>query len=276
MPSFTAADVKRLRDITGAGMLDCKNALTEADGDIEAAIEILRVKYAAKVDKKAAERTAANGLVAREGDALVELRCETDFVAKNPQFQELAQRIVTAVAAGTGVVDADAVLALDLGDGQSTAEAITSAAAVIGEKIELGRVARLEGPTVAYLHRRSSDLPPQVGVLVAYAGEGDGAAEAARGAAMQVAAMRPEYVSRDQVPAEVVEHERHIAEQTAREQGKPDAALPKIVEGRLSGFFKEAVLLEQSAVQDNKRTVAQLLDQAGATVTAFARFEVGA
>jgi elongation factor Ts len=276
MPSFTAADVKRLRDLTGAGMLDCKNALTEADGDLDTAVEILRVKYAAKVDKKAAERTAANGLVARDAGALVELKCETDFVAKNPQFQQLAQRIVTAVAAGSGPVDTDTVLATDLGDGETASAAIAAAAAVIGEKIELGRVARLEGPTVAYLHRRSSDLPPQVGVLVAYTGEGEAAADAARGAAMQVAAMRPEYVTRDEVPADVVEHERRIAEQTAREQGKPEAALAKITEGRLTGFFKDSVLVEQAAVQDSKRTVRQLLDEAGVTVTAFARFEVGA
>ena len=275
MPSFTAADVKRLRDLTGAGMLDCKNALTEADGDVEAAVEILRVKYAAKVDKKAAERTAGNGLVAREDGALVELKCETDFVAKNSQFAELAAAIATLVAAGSGPVDRDALLATDLGDGQSVAEAIGALAAKIGEKLELGRVARLDGPTVAYLHRRSSDLPPQVGVLVAYTGEG-AAAEAARGAAMQVAAMRPTYVSRDQVPADVVENERRIAESTAREQGKPEAALPKIVEGRLQGFFKEAVLLEQPSVQDSKRTVKALLDDAGAGVTAFVRFEVGA
>jgi elongation factor Ts len=276
MPAFTVADVKRLREITGAGMLDCKNALTEADGDFDTAVEILRVKYAAKVDKKAAERTAGNGLVAREAGALVELKCETDFVAKNTAFQDLAQRIAGQVAQGTGPVDADALLGSDLGDGQTVAEAIGAAAAVIGEKIELGRVARLDGPTVAYLHKRSSDLPPQVGVLVAYSGDGDAAAEAARGAAMQIAAMRPSYVSRDEVPADLVDSERRIAEETAREQGKPEPALGRIVEGRLQGFFKETVLLEQPAVQDSKRTVQALLDDAGATVTAFARFEVGA
>jgi elongation factor Ts len=275
MPSFTAADVKRLRELTGAGMLDCKNALTEADGDVEAAVEILRVKYAAKVDKKAAERTAGNGLVAREGGALVELKCETDFVAKNADFQALAQRIAAHVASGSGPVERADVLAADLGDG-TVADAITALAGTIGEKLELGRVARLDGQTIAYLHRRSSDLPPQVGVLVAYTGEGDVAAEAARGAAMQVAAMRPTYVSRDQIPADVVDSERRIAESTAREEGKPEQALPKIVEGRLNGFFKEAALLEQAAVQDSKRTVKALLDEAGATVTGFARFEVGA
>lgn len=276
MASFTAADVKRLRELTGAGMLDCKNALTEADGDLDAAVEILRVKYAAKVDKKAAERTAGNGLVARAGNALVELKCETDFVAKNTEVQNLAQRIAERVDAGQGSVDRETVLAEDLRDGETVAEAIGAAAAVIGEKLELGRVARLDGPTAAYLHRRSPDLPPQVGVLLAYSGDGDAAAEAARGAAMQVAAMRPSYVTRDDVPGDVVANERRIAESTAREEGKPEQALPKIVEGRLNGFFKDAVLLEQPAVQDSKRTVAQLLEQGGVTVTAFARFEVGA
>ena len=276
MPSFTAADVKRLRDLTGAGMLDCKNALTEADGDFDAAVEILRVKYAAKVDKKAAERTAGNGIVAREGGGLVELKCETDFVAKNAEFQALAQRIAEHVASGRGPVDTDALLSESLADGSSVGDAITALAATIGEKLELGRVARLDGETVAYMHKRSSDLPPQVGVLVAYTGEGDSAAEAARGAAMQVAAMRPTYVTRDEIPADVVENERRIAESTAREEGKPEQALPKIVEGRLNGFFKEGVLLEQPAVQDSKRTVKALLDEAGVTVTGFARFEVGA
>jgi elongation factor Ts len=276
MPSFTAADVKRLRELTGAGMLDCKNALTEADGEFDAAVEILRVKYAAKVDKKAAERTAGNGLVARDGGALVELKCETDFVAKNAEFQALAQRIAEHVAGGSGPVDAEAVLSETLADGQTVAEAITTLAATIGEKLELGRVARLDGDTVAYMHKRSSDLPPQVGVLVAYSGDGAAAAEAARGAAMQVAAMRPTYVTRDEIPADVVESERRIAESTAREEGKPEQALPKIVEGRLNGFFKEGVLLEQAAVQDSKRTVKALLDDAGVAVTGFARFEVGA
>jgi len=276
MPSFTAADVKRLREITGAGMLDCKNALSEADGDMDVAVEILRVKYAAKVDKKAAERTAGNGLVAREDGALVELKCETDFVAKNADFGALGQGIAAHLASGQGSADRDALLAEDLGGGQTVEEAIAAAAATIGEKLELGRVARLEGTTVAYMHKRSSDLPPQVGVLVAYEGEGDAASEVARGAAMQVAAMRPTYVSRDEIPADLVESERRIAESTAREEGKPDQALPKIVEGRLNGFYKDGVLLEQPAVQDSKRTVKQLLDEAGVTVTGFVRFEVGA
>ena len=275
MPSFTAADVKRLRELTGAGMLDCKNALTEADGDIEAAVEILRVKYAAKVDKKAAERTAGNGLVARDGSALVELKCETDFVAKNAEFQALAQRIAAHVAAG-GSADEATLVGEALADGATVGDAVTALAATIGEKIELGRVDRLDGTTVAYMHKRATDLPPQVGVLVSYDGDGDAAAEAARGAAMQVAAMRPTYLTREDVPADVVDNERRIAESTAREEGKPEQALPKIVEGRLNGFFKDAVLLEQPSVQDSKKTVRALLADNGVALTGFVRFEVGA
>ncbi len=270
MATVTAADVKRLRELTGAGMLDCKNALVESDGDFDAAVEVLRVKYAAKVDKKAAERTAGNGMVAHADGALVELKCETDFVAKNEQFQQLAADIA-ALVMSAGLADRDAVLAAALPDSGTVAEEVSSLAAKIGEKIELGRVALFDGPVAAYLHRRSPDLPPQVGVLVAYSGDAD----AARNAAMQVAAMRPSYVSRSEVPAEVIEHERKIAEATAKEEGKPEAALPKIVEGRVNGFFKEQALLEQSSVQDSKRTVKAVLEGAGTTVTAFARFEVG-
>jgi elongation factor Ts len=143
----------------------------------------------------------------------------------------------------------------------------------IGEKIELGRVAVFEGPAVTYMHRRAADLPPAVGVLVEY--EGDNA-EAARGAAMQVAAMRPQYVSRDEVPADIVAKEREIAEATAREEGKPEQALPKIIEGRVNGFFKDVALLDQPSVQDSKKSVKAVLDEAGVTLKRFARFEVGA
>ena len=272
MANFSAADVKKLRDLTGAGMMDCKNALTEADGDFDKAVEILRVKYAAKVEKKGAERTAANGLVVAAEGALVELRCETDFVAKNEQFQQLAADIVAHVAA-SGVTDHEALLQERLATGHTVAEAITGAAAVIGEKLELGRVAVYDGTVASYMHKRSSDLPAQVGVLVEFTGDN---LEVARGAAMQIAAMRPQYVTRDEVPAEVVDNERRIAEATAREEGKPEAALARITEGRVDGFFKDVVLLEQKSVQDQKKTVKSLLDEAGLTVTRFARFEVGA
>jgi elongation factor Ts len=271
MASISAADVKKLRDLTGAGMMDCKRALEETGGDFEQAVEWLRVKGQAKATKRGAERTASNGLVAAAEGAMIELNCETDFVAKNEQFQQLAADIV-AHAAATKPADVDSLLGQTLADGRTVQENIESVAVVIGEKLELRRVAVFDGQVTAYMHRRNPDLPPQIGVLVQFTGDD---LTATQGAAMQIAAMRPQYLSRDDVPAEVVERERRIAEATAREEGKPEAALSRIVEGRLSGFYKDAVLLEQASVQDSKRTVQRALDEAGVTVTRFARFEVG-
>ena len=275
MANITAAEVKKLRDATGAGMMAAKKALEEVGGDFDKAVETLRIKGETKVKERGAERTAGNGLVAAAEGAMIELNCETDFVAKNEQFQQLAADIV-AHAAKTGTGDVQALLAEKLADGRSVQENIDSVAAVIGEKLELTKVVVLgaDGAQIAsYMHKRASDLPPQVGVLVEFAG---GDLEAARGAAMQIAAMKPLYVSRDEVPADVVENERRIAEATAKEEGKPEAALPKIVEGRVNGFFKEVALLEQASVQDNKKTVKAVLDAAGVTVQRFARYEVGA
>ncbi|HEY3262050.1 MAG TPA: translation elongation factor Ts [Pseudonocardiaceae bacterium] len=272
MANITTADVKHLRDLTGAGMMDCKKALQEADGDFEKATELLRIKGAKDVGKRA-QRATANGLVAADDGVMVELNCETDFVAKNAEFQQLANKIV-AVARQTRATDVDTLAGADL-DGRTVAEAIAELSARIGEKLELRRVVSFDGPVASYLHRRAADLPPAVGVLVEYAGDGAAAAEAARGTAMQVAAMRPRYVTRDQVPADVVAAERRIAEETAREEGKPEQALPRIVDGRLNGFFKDTVLLEQPSVQDSKKSVRALLDDAGVTVSRFARFEVG-
>ena len=269
--AITAADVKKLRDATGAGMMDSKKALEEADGDFDKAIEVLRVKGAAKAAKRGAERTASAGLVANAGGSLVELNSETDFVAKSEGFIALADEIVTA-AEQAKAADAEELKAVQLQSGKTVAEAIEAVASVIGEKIELGRVAYFDGNATTYMHRRSSDLPPAVGVLVAFEGDNE---EAARGAAMQIAAMRPQFVTRDEVPADLVEKERSIAEATAREEGKPEQALPKIVEGRLNGFFKDVVLLEQPSVQDSKKSVKAVLEDAGVTVTRFARFEVG-
>ena len=269
--AITAAEVKKLRDATGAGMMDSKKALEEADGDFEKAIEVLRVKGAAKAAKRGAERTASSGLIANSGGALVELNSETDFVAKSEGFVALANEIVRA-AERVGAASSEELRGVPLDNGKMVAEAIEALAAVIGEKIELGRVAFFDGAVTAYMHRRSSDLPPAVGVLVAYQGDDE---EAARGAAMQIAAMRPQFVSREEVPAELVEKERAIAEATAREEGKPEQALGRIVDGRLNGFFKDVVLLEQPSVQDSKRSVKAVLDDAGVTVTRFARFEVG-
>ncbi|MEU7927816.1 translation elongation factor Ts [Micromonospora sp. NPDC049801] len=273
MSQITAADVKKLRDLTGAGMMDSKKALTEAEGDFDKAVEILRVKGAKDVGKRAG-RTAANGLVAHSGKALLELNCETDFVAKTESFIALAQQLVEH-GERSGVTNAEELLASEL-DGKVVADLIQEQSAKIGEKLVLNRFATVEGTTAVYLHRKAQDLPPAVGVLVSYTGKSDEAGDAdARGVAMQIAAMRPKYLSRDEVPADVVESERRIAEQTAREENKPEAALPKIVEGRVNAFFKDYVLVEQASVADNKKSVKQVLAEAGIEVTRFVRFEVG-
>jgi len=273
MANFSTADVKRLRELTGAGMMDCKRALDESDGDFDKAVELLRIKGAKDIGKRA-ERTTAEGLVAAAGGALIELDSETDFVAKNEEFQQLAERVVNAAATLEPGTTVDAVLAAPLGTG-TVADAINAASVKLGEKLELRRVVKYDGPTTVYLHKRSADLPPSIGVLVQYTGDSEAAAEAARGAAMQVASLKAKYVSREEIPAEVVESEKRIAEATAREEGKPEAALPKIVEGRVNGFYKDAVLVEQSSVLDSKKTVGALLADAGVSVTAFSRFEVG-
>ncbi|MGH3864642.1 MAG: translation elongation factor Ts [Pseudonocardiaceae bacterium] len=269
MANYSAADVKRIRDLTGSGMMDCKRALEESDGDFDRAVELLRIKGARDVGKRA-ERTTANGLVAAEGGVMIELNCETDFVAKGADFQELASKIL-AEAIRTRPVDAEA-LAQTQCNGGTVADAVQAFSAKIGEKLQLRRVVSFGGEVATYLHRRASDLPAAVGVLVEYDG---GSPETARAVAMQVAAMKPRYVTRDDVPAGVLADERRIAQETARQEGKPEQALPKIVEGRINGFFKDTVLLEQSSVQDSKKTVRALLDEAGVTVRRFARFEVG-
>jgi len=267
--AISAADVKKLRDATGAGMMDCKKALTEADGDYENAIEILRVNGQAKAAKRGAERSANNGLVAYDDGALLQLGAETDFVAKNQEFQDLAADAVKAVAASQAA-GVEAANAAALPSGQTVGEAVEALAVKIGEKLEVSNAAYFDGKTVVYLHRRASDLPPQVGVLVEYQGEDE---TAARAVAMQIAAMRPQYLTRDEVPADLVENERRIAEATAKEQGKPAQALPKIVDGRVNAFFKDVVLLDQTSVSDNKTPVHKILDTAGIKVTRFVRFE---
>jgi elongation factor Ts len=285
MSNFTAADVKKLRELTGAGMMDCKKALEEAGGDFDKAVEILRIKGAKDVGKRAG-RTAANGLVAHSGRALLEVNCETDFVAKNADFIGLAQTLVEHIAA-TAPADVEALLASELTAGRTVAAIVEEFSAKIGEKIVVNRFAVLEGdnPVAVYLHRKAADLPPAVGVLVEYAGVAGAAGQGgavdessesdARGVAMQVAAMRPKFLSRDEVPDDVIATERRIAEETAREDGKPEAALPRIIEGRVGAFFKDFVLVEQASVQDQKKTVAQILKEAGITVRRFVRFEVG-
>jgi elongation factor Ts len=276
MANFSAADVKRLREQTGAGMMDCKNALAEADGDLEAAVEILRLKGAKDVTKRAT-RTAGNGLVTAELDGttagvLVELNCETDFVAKTDQFQEVAAQIAKA-ALGSGVNDRLALLTTGVQPGKTVEQLIEEASASIKEKLELGRFARFEGGYVtSYLHRSDRALPPTLGVLVQLDKPSE---EVAKDLAQQIAAMRPMYTSREEVPADVVEKERRIAEQITREEGKPEQAIPRIVEGRLGAFFKDVVLVEQAFVKEPKQSVAQVLKADGVTVRGFARFQIG-
>jgi elongation factor Ts len=269
MPNYTAADVKRLRDLTGAGMLDSKNALVDADGDFDKAVELLRIKGAKDIGKRA-ERATAEGLVAAKDGALIELNSETDFVAKNAEFKELADRVVAAAAASKAT-DVDSLKAAKAGD-VTVEQAIADMSAKIGEKLELRRAAYFDGNVETYLHKRSADLPPAVGVLVEYTGDDKSAAHSV---ALQIAALKAKYLTRDEVPADVVANERRIAEETAREEGKPEQALPKIIEGRLTGYYKDVVLLDQPSVSDNKKSVKALLDEAGVTVTRFVRFEVG-
>ncbi|HEY4462832.1 MAG TPA: translation elongation factor Ts [Streptosporangiaceae bacterium] len=276
MANFTAAEVKRLRDQTGAGMMDCKKALEEADGNIEAAVEVLRLKGAKDAGKRAT-RTAANGLVTVElagNDAgvLVELNCETDFVAKTDVFQQVAGEIAKAALA-SGAADRLALLAAEARPGRTVEQIIEEAGASLKEKLELGRFARFEGGYVAsYLHRSDAALPPTLGVLVQIDQPN---AEVARDLAQQIAAMRPQYTTRDDVPAEVLEKERRIAEQITREEGKPEQAIPRIVDGRVNAFLKDVVLVEQPFVKDPKKTIKQILADSGVTVRGFARFQVG-
>ena len=269
MANYTAADVKRLRELTGSGMLDCKNALVETEGDFDKAVEVLRIKGAKDVGKRA-ERATAEGLVAAKNGALIELNSETDFVAKNAEFQALADQILTA-AVESKAGDLDALKAAQVG-GTTVEQLVADLSAKIGEKLELRRVAYFDGTVETYLHKRAADLPPAVGVLVEYTGASE---EAAHAVALQIAALKAKYLTREDVPADLVANERRIAEETAKEEGKPEAALSKIVEGRVTGFYKDVVLLHQPSVSDHKKTVKALLDEAGVTVTGFARFEVG-
>ncbi len=275
MANYTAADIKALRQQTGAGMLDVKKALDEADGDKARAVELLRIKGLKGVTKRES-RSATNGLVAARAQdgvgTLVEVNCETDFVAKGERFLALADRVLEQ-AVRTGAGDVGTLLASKLEDGRTVKELLDDANATIGEKIEVRRVTRLEGDNVvSYLHKTSPDLPAQIGVLVVTEG-GDG--QVARDVAMHVAAFAPTVLHRHEIPADTVENERRVAEATAKEEGKPEAALPRIVEGRLNGFFKDQVLTEQPFAKDQKKSVAQVLTEAGAEAKAFVRFRVG-
>ncbi len=277
MANYTATDIKALREQTGAGMLDVKKALDEADGDRAKAVEILRVKGLKGVTKREG-RSASNGLVAasvRDGaGTLVELNCETDFVAKSERFVALGQQVLDQAVAAQAT-SADDLLKSEIEPGRTVRQLLDDANATMGEKIEVRRVARLathDGVISSYLHRTSPDLPPQIGVLVATHG---GAVEVGRDIAMHIAALSPSVLHRDEIPADTVDNERRVAEATAREEGKPEGALPRIVDGRVNGYFKENVLLEQSFAKDAKKTVAQVLKETGGHVIGFARFRVG-
>jgi len=281
MANYTMADIKALREKTGAGMMDVKKALEEAEGDADKALEIIRVKGLKGVSKREG-RSASDGLVAAEivtaGDGenevgvIVEVNSETDFVAKNAPFLTLAEKVL-ATAVASGARDTDALLSADA-EGRALQDVVTETAATLGEKIVVRRVERVAGEKVTvYLHKVNKDLPPQVGVLVATDAAG---AEVARDIATHIAAFSPAYLTRDEVPAETVANERRIAEETARNEGKPEAALPKIVEGRLNGYFKDVVLLDQPFAKDSKKSVAQVLAEVGGTVTGFVRYRVGA
>ncbi|MFG2829678.1 translation elongation factor Ts [Streptomyces sp. NPDC048434] len=278
MANYTAADVKKLRELTGAGMMDCKKALDEADGNVDKAVEILRVKGqkgVAKRESRSAENGAVVSLIADDKSAgvLVELKCETDFVAKGDKFQAVANTLAAHVAA-TKPADLESLLASEIEAGKTVQAYVDEANATLGEKIVLDRFAQFtDGFVAAYMHRTMPDLPPQVGVLVELDKEN---AEVAKDVAQHIAAFAPKFLSKDDIPADVVENERRVAEATAKEEGKPEAALPKIVEGRVNGFFKENTLLAQPFAKDNKKTVQKVLDEAGVTLKRFARIRVGA
>ena len=276
MANISIADIKALREQLGTGMVDTKKALEEAGGDIEKATEILRLK-GAKGNAKRADRSTSEGLVAAKDNGngtatMIELACETDFVAKGEKFIALSEKVLDAVAAA-GATTVEEGLAAPAGS-QTVAELIGDEAAILGEKVELRRIAVVNGENFAiYLHKTSKDLPPQVGVVVGYAG---GDAETARSIAQHISFANPTYLTRDDVPADEVENERRIVEEISRNEGKPEAALPKIIEGRLGAYFKQVALLEQEYARDNKLTIAQVLKDSGLTVSGFARFKVGA
>ncbi|HEY5320677.1 MAG TPA: translation elongation factor Ts [Galbitalea sp.] len=275
MADFSLEDLKALREQLGTGMVETKNALVEAGGDKEKAVELLRLR-GAKSNAKRSDRSTSEGLIAAKENGssvtLIELACETDFVAKNEKFIALAEKVLDAVAA-SGAASADEALVAAAGS-QTVADLIGGEAAILGEKIELRRVALLTGEKFAvYLHRTSQDLPPQVGVVVAYTGDD---AETARSIAQHISFANPAYLSKDDVPASEVENERRIVEEVTRGEGKPEAALPKIVEGRLGAFYKQVALLEQPYARDDKQIVGKVAADAGITITGFARFKVGA
>src|SRR5690606_25071595 len=276
MSQITAQDVKRVRETTGVGMMDCKRALEEAGGDFDAAIEILR-KKGQKVAAKRADREATEGVVAtattpdRKAGALVEVNSETDFVARNEEFTTFAQRIADLVLAERPA-DMDALRALPL-DGRTVGDAVTDMTGKIGEKIDVRRFAIIEadgdGEVVDYVHPGA-----KLGVLVEMAGSGDLQA-VGRDVAMQAAAMNPVAATRDEVPEAVKAKELEIGREQAINEGKPEHIVDKIAQGKLERYYKDHVLVEQPFVKDASMTVKQMLDKAGASLKRYVRFALG-
>ncbi|WP_258933666.1 translation elongation factor Ts [Nesterenkonia pannonica] len=277
MANYTAADIKALRERTGAGMMDVKKALDESDGDVDKAIEAIRIK-GLKGAAKREGRSAAEGLItAKVTDQvgyLLEVNAETDFVAKSDKFIALADKVLeVAVVSGHNGVEA---LLEDEVDGKKLSDYVTEEAAILGEKVVVRRLTKITGGYVdAYLHKTAKDLPAQVGVLVAVADDSEEAKAAAHDVAVHAAAMSPSYLVRDEVPEEKVADERRIAEETARAENKPEQAISKIIEGRTNAYFKEHVLVDQPFAKDPKQSVSQILDAAGTKAVGFVRFRVG-
>lgn len=275
MAAYSAADIKKLREATAAGMLDCKKALDEAEGDYEKAVGIIRVKGLKGVTKREG-RLTSNGLVTArvQGDlgVMLELNCETDFVAKGDHFQGLADELIAHLEISK-IDTVEAFLASTMANGKTVQATVDEGNATLGEKIEIRNIAVLTGsPVGIYLHKTSPDLPAQVGVLVQLTKD---VLDIGKDVAQHIVAFAPRFVNREEVPAELIENERRIAEETAREEGKPEATLSKYIEGRVTGFVKEVSLLEQAFAKDAKKTVQQILDEAGTAVKAFHRFRVG-
>ena len=278
MAAITAALIKQVREDTGAGMMDVKKALTEAEGDVARAKEIIRAKGIQAAGKregrKAQEGTIASGVVeSAEGQTgyAVEINSETDFVAKTPKFVEFADSVLAeAEKANAGSVDE--LLAAPSADG-TVKEAVEEAAALFGEHVKVGQFAKIAGPHVEiYAHKKSAEMPPSIVAMIA---TDEAGAKVAHEAALQISAMGAKWLTREDVPADVVESERRVATEKSLAEGKPEKIVPKIVEGRLNAFFKEVVLLEQPYVKDPSKTVGKLFDEVGGKAFAFARVEVG-
>lgn len=241
MANYTVKDIQALRERTGAGMMDVKKALDEADGDVEKALELIRVKGLQGASKREG-RAAVEGLITaavKDGvGVMLEINCETDFVAKSDKFIELGNSVLD-VAVSSGAANVEDLLAADY-NGNPLSEFVKEEGALLGEKVEVRRLARLEGAFVdPYLHKTSADLPAQVGVLFAVDADNEAAQTAAHDVAVHIAAMSPTYLNRDEVPEDTVANERRIAEETARAEGKPEHTMQNIIEGRLTGYFKE-------------------------------------